>query len=99
MHDRASIDMFKPLRFFSLFEGNVLLNPDTLGKTYEDIKTIIRIQTNLLKNKSFTVGSLHRFITNIVMLNIIGLLLYQFYNRKTNKNKKYSENISEYPIL
>jgi hypothetical protein len=43
--------MFKPLRFFSLFEGNVLLNPDTLGKTYEDIKTIIRIQTNLLKIK------------------------------------------------
>ena len=51
MHDRSSIDMFKPLRFFSLFEGNVLLNPDTLGKTYEDIKTIIRIQTNLLKIK------------------------------------------------
>ena len=28
-----------------------------------------------------------------------GLLLYQFYNRKTVKNKKYSENISEYPTL
>jgi hypothetical protein len=50
----------------------------------------------------------HRFITNIVMLNIMshqryfmffGLLLYQFYNRKTVKNKKYSENISEYPTL